>query len=278
MTSTSNKYKIEQNSIYAGDDWWNWEIWIEGADSDLDSIDYVVYTLHSTFVKPVRQVSDRKSKFILKEEGWGTFTIYCKLFLKNNSTIQLQHDLILLYPGGEKLIEQRNKSFEVKENINETKKATPKKTLFFLALGLILTVLLFVLIRSFNKSSDRNASVDTNDYDRHDSTAVVNSSDTGNIDSATITHDDVKVNDSNDSLKFNNDNLALSRYRSKSSIRIDQRATSFNYNIVYINNGDTSVRNAKDLIIKLLQNESNLIKSMDEAEFKKKYSIQSNRN
>ena len=53
----------------------------------------MVYTLHSTFRNPVRKVSDRESKFRLETEGWGTFTIYAKVVLKNKEEIPLEHEL-----------------------------------------------------------------------------------------------------------------------------------------------------------------------------------------
>jgi hypothetical protein len=270
MAATTGKFRIEQSATYAGDDWWNWEVWIEGKDADLDTIDYVVYTLHSTFVRPVRQMNNRESKFILKEEGWGTFTIYVKLFLKNKTTIQLQHDLVLLYPDGEKLIEQRNKSFEVKDDIHQHKGQRSKRIFIFLGVGLVLAFLLFILIRSFNKSGDQNT-FSGEDYDARDTTIAATSSNDSTIKSSINTNDDEKTKTTSDSLSFNIDRPVSSRMRSNTSITIDQTSTSFNYNVVYGNNGDTSVRNTRDLILKLLERETQLIRSMDEEQFRKKY-------
>jgi transcription initiation factor IIF auxiliary subunit len=105
MVTVNEKYKIAQDFKYVGDDWWNWWIWIEGSKVDLDEITHVIYTLHSTFVNPVRKIDDRKSKFKLETEGWGTFTIHAKAVLKNKKEILLEHDLNLEYEDGSKNIE-----------------------------------------------------------------------------------------------------------------------------------------------------------------------------
>ena len=105
MEAVNTKYKIAQDFKYEGDDWWSWWIWIEGTSADLDMIDHIIYTLHSTFPKPVRIINDRKSKFKLETEGWGTFTIYAKVVLKDKTEIQLEHELYLDYPDGTKNVE-----------------------------------------------------------------------------------------------------------------------------------------------------------------------------
>ena len=68
-------------------------------DAELDAIDHVVYTLHSTFPNPVRTVTDRRTRFRLETAGWGTFTIYARLVGKGRGTEQLlEHELDLRYP------------------------------------------------------------------------------------------------------------------------------------------------------------------------------------
>jgi len=105
MEKVSDFYKIEQDFEYVGDDWWKWWIWIEGENNELDNIDHVVYTLHPTFPNPVRTVNDRNTKFKFKASGWGIFTFYAKLFLKNKTEITLSHDLYLEYPDGKANLE-----------------------------------------------------------------------------------------------------------------------------------------------------------------------------
>ena len=88
---------VEQSYKYQGDDWWKWEVWIEGSDDELDEIRSVEYKLHPTFPSPVRTSEDRNSKFILKTHGWGVFPIHVKVALKDGRTVKLRHQLDLRY-------------------------------------------------------------------------------------------------------------------------------------------------------------------------------------
>lgn len=97
--------KIAQDFEYADEDWWEWWVWIEASDKELDRIEYVEYTLHSTFVNPVRKIFDRKTKFRLKTAGWGVFTLYAKAFLKNGESVEMEHELELFYPDGTQTFE-----------------------------------------------------------------------------------------------------------------------------------------------------------------------------
>jgi transcription initiation factor IIF auxiliary subunit len=92
--------KIAQLQKYKGEDWWEWAVWIDGTDSELDSVTEVTYRLHPTFPNPIRTVSDRKSKFKLETSGWGTFTIRAKVCFKSGDPVHLEHELQLLYDDG----------------------------------------------------------------------------------------------------------------------------------------------------------------------------------
>src|SRR5262245_54551202 len=95
------KLRLEQSESYVGDDTWSWAIWLEGESPELDRISYVEYTLHPTFPKPVRRVSDRSTRFRLEAQGWGAFTIYATAKYKDDSSaVRLKHDLELHYPSG----------------------------------------------------------------------------------------------------------------------------------------------------------------------------------
>jgi transcription initiation factor IIF auxiliary subunit len=96
--------KIKQDAIYKGEDWWKWSVWIDGDVSELDAIDYVQYTLHHTFARPVRKVSDRSSQFRLDSSGWGTFMLYAKVVSKDGGSVTLQHELQLYYPNGDRTL------------------------------------------------------------------------------------------------------------------------------------------------------------------------------
>lgn len=94
-------YGVAQGFRYIGDDYWDWWLWIEARDENLDKIDNVIYNLHSTFKNPVRIVNTRENKFRLETAGWGTFTIYIRVNFKDKTVLQLEHMLVLSYPLGE---------------------------------------------------------------------------------------------------------------------------------------------------------------------------------
>ena len=99
------KYKIVQGSDYVQEDWWKWWEFIECAEKDLDEIEWVLYKLHPTFNPPVIRSTDRSTRFKMETEGWGVFTIYATIHLKNGEKIDCQHELELFYPGGERNME-----------------------------------------------------------------------------------------------------------------------------------------------------------------------------
>jgi len=93
-----DSYYTQQSYTYAGDNYWDWSVWIESDDpKKLDKIISVTYHLHNTFYNPVRVIKDRASKFKLDTSGWGTFRIYIVINLKDKSVVELKHDLILKY-------------------------------------------------------------------------------------------------------------------------------------------------------------------------------------
>lgn len=91
---------IQQEAHYEGKDFWKWSVWLGGTPDDLNQVDHVMYILHPTYHKPVREIFDRASNFRLEEAGWGTFTVLAKAISKDGREIVLQHDLQLLYPDG----------------------------------------------------------------------------------------------------------------------------------------------------------------------------------
>jgi transcription initiation factor IIF auxiliary subunit len=91
---------VAQDQKYEGKDSWEWSVWIEGSDDDLDQIQEVTYKLHPSFPKPLRTTDDRSTKFKLESEGWGVFPIKVKVLLKNKEVVKLKHDLKLFYPDG----------------------------------------------------------------------------------------------------------------------------------------------------------------------------------
>ncbi len=94
-------FQIVKSYEYKYDDWSDWAVWIEGPDDELDKVEFVQYTLHHTFRKPVSRVYERENKFRLDTGGWGTFTIYAKVVRRDQTEERLEHELKLFYPSGE---------------------------------------------------------------------------------------------------------------------------------------------------------------------------------
>jgi hypothetical protein len=90
----------QQDGSSADESWWEWSIWVDGPESELDQIEYVEYTLDPSFPNPVRKLRNRSQKFRLSTGGWGTFTIYAKAVAFDGSTLSLKHDLVLFFPDG----------------------------------------------------------------------------------------------------------------------------------------------------------------------------------
>lgn len=79
--------KIGEQEIRKGVilDNYKWRVFIDEPDKVLDKIEYVEYLLHYTFSPPHRRINDRKSKFALDEEGYGSFVIDIKVKFKNGT-------------------------------------------------------------------------------------------------------------------------------------------------------------------------------------------------
>ena len=78
---------------------WDWSVWIEGTDGELDGVQEVTWRLHPTFAKPIRRVNSRDSKFKLSTSGWGEFEINATLKMKNGRSKPLRHWLRLGHDG-----------------------------------------------------------------------------------------------------------------------------------------------------------------------------------
>jgi transcription initiation factor IIF auxiliary subunit len=90
--------RIEQGFKYQGEDYWDWWLWIEGPQEELDQIDRVIYILHPTFPNPVREVKDHSTKFRMTTAGWGVFLVRATVKHKNGKETSLTHYLQLEYP------------------------------------------------------------------------------------------------------------------------------------------------------------------------------------
>lgn len=93
---------VNQKTAYKGNDWWDWSVWIEGDDKELDQIEYVVYTLHPSFPQPIQKIIGRYTNFRLSASGWGGFMIFIEIKYKDQHVEKTSHWLTLSYPSGEK--------------------------------------------------------------------------------------------------------------------------------------------------------------------------------
>ena len=93
-------YRVEQSEKTEDNEWWEWAVWLEGPDRDLDAIDFVEWTLHPSFPDPIRKTSDRAHNFRLDTGGWGVFQILARLQLKDGRQLKLSHFLQLKRTDG----------------------------------------------------------------------------------------------------------------------------------------------------------------------------------
>ena len=91
---------IQQTASYAGDERWNWSVWIDGPDVELDQVESVEWVLHPTFPHPIMLVKQRQSKFRLDGSGWGEFEINARVTAKDGGQQQLKHWLRLAESAG----------------------------------------------------------------------------------------------------------------------------------------------------------------------------------
>lgn len=86
---------VKQSASYAGNNRWNWAIWLTGSAAELDQIKQVTYTLHPSFPNPVRVIRAKRDGFRLQSNGWGEFRIYIDILFRDGEHTQLSHDLKL---------------------------------------------------------------------------------------------------------------------------------------------------------------------------------------
>ncbi len=74
---------------------WDWSVWIDGSEVELDQVESVEWVLHPTFPRPVVLVKERQSKFRLDSSGWGDFEINAHVTTKDGHQQHLRHWLRL---------------------------------------------------------------------------------------------------------------------------------------------------------------------------------------
>ena len=95
--------RIVQDAQYQGQARWTWSVWLEGPADELDGVEAVTYVLHSTFVNPIRTISDRSTNFRLDSSGWGEFEMKLEIRRRSGRPLVRRHRLVLEYPPDEPL-------------------------------------------------------------------------------------------------------------------------------------------------------------------------------
>jgi hypothetical protein len=90
---------IQQTAGAGKDGRWNWSVWIDGPDAELDQVGTVEWVLHPTFPVPIVRVNERQSKFRLDSSGWSEFEINAHLTTTDGRYQHLKHWLRLGEPG-----------------------------------------------------------------------------------------------------------------------------------------------------------------------------------
>lgn len=86
--------KLKNRWDYQGDDWWEWEAFLDDEGTgDLEQVDHVEYVLHETFPNPVRRVDDPEGGFAMRTSGWGVFELVAFVYTKDGDKIRLTHQL-----------------------------------------------------------------------------------------------------------------------------------------------------------------------------------------
>jgi transcription initiation factor IIF auxiliary subunit len=90
-----------------GKEHYNLGLWIDGAERELDQINYVEYELHPTFKNRVRKSTNRKNSFSITFWTWGMFDININIHMHSGQVISLIHKLKYSLPAdsGENYIE-----------------------------------------------------------------------------------------------------------------------------------------------------------------------------
>ena len=73
-------------------------VWVEGPDTELDSIEQVEYILHPTFKRSVLLARFRANKFRITFWTWGLFTIRVRIYFKTGEKQEIDYFLTYELP------------------------------------------------------------------------------------------------------------------------------------------------------------------------------------
>ncbi len=78
--------------------WYEWKLYMDEPEEKLKDVESVEYRLHETFPNPIRIEEDPKSRFALNTSGWGEFTVYITVHLKDGTKENTRYELDLEKP------------------------------------------------------------------------------------------------------------------------------------------------------------------------------------
>jgi transcription initiation factor IIF auxiliary subunit len=78
-----------------------WKVFMDETAVKLAQVQSVEYRLHETFEKTIWTIEDRNSQFALEGDGWGEFTIYITIYLKDGTEEYTAYNLDLNKPAGD---------------------------------------------------------------------------------------------------------------------------------------------------------------------------------
>jgi len=104
MTISFNNYakKIGVRNIRESTfDWYQWCIFVDASEEQLNNIEHIIYNLDPSFPRPDRKIGKerRNKKFALKLEGWGSFGVQITVRLKDGSEEEYYYYLDLKKDG-----------------------------------------------------------------------------------------------------------------------------------------------------------------------------------
>ena len=88
---------VKNTATQAGerDGWYEWRVFLDGTDEELDGVQQVTYLLHPTFRDRVKVAHDRGSHFALSARGWGEFRVSATVQMKDGRVYEANHWLDL---------------------------------------------------------------------------------------------------------------------------------------------------------------------------------------
>lgn len=80
----TNKYELLH------DGWFDWTVYIDGTDDELNKINQVTYILHKSFSERRIVSTNQSNNFARTNKGWGEFLLKAEVILKNGNKMEAE--------------------------------------------------------------------------------------------------------------------------------------------------------------------------------------------